>query len=886
MNLVKSNLAKKLIIILIILLLFNVAYPSMTYAVDLGGILLSPLYWLVLGIAVPADVLMGMTLVEDTSLLSIDFSWGAVGFLANYIFGDKDTDVVCKTCDKGYTAKEIESYNKCIEKGHKVYKFTDLFVGPDTIFSGKIKPLRANIFKIASGSEDNESNSPILSKSVLDKVTEAVASFYVLLRNICALIMLAGLIYTGIRILLSSNIPTKKTQYLIMLQDWLMGMGILIFSHIIMILIFELCDSLTNALGQTMAHGSIKWTLLKNMGSSMDSVSQILSLILYFWTNYLTFVFAIAYFKRFFWTFLLIIFAPIFAVMYAFGGQTKQFYTNWLKEFILNAMVQPFHLVIYTVLIGIPLRITQSDGWDWSNNTSEMMYALMAMSMIRPAEKYFRRMFNLDKGIANMASYDSGKQTINAVKGAVVGAVKTAVAVGATAMSAGAAAGAIGAAGALGSSGAAGALGEAGGTLDEAGNALSGAGDVLGQLGQSGNGADGLGSGSATPEWISEGWDKDSQGRYFNPYNEEWYTEDELNSGRDLPAYMDQDDFSDADIKAITEGIKQEGGAQGTTIDAANVTLNAGAVSMGEKLESVEKSDIKTIEEGNVDKIEVENPEIELDDGVSLDDPSGEKGNFWEAFLNKGGLEQIGMLGNQLFSGTHSIADTLYVDGMAPTNEWSATAKNRQANIEAASKKREENVKRMQDNWANNKNNIAIMTQKYMDDKKFTDQYSDKPEAYIRRKAEEKAKSALKDMSAYVSYGITDVHQAYNLYQNANKNGLSPEQSIRNYAGYQKFNSNAGNVGQINLSGTFKRNDYTSVEAAIPNAKTYYDAGYTSVKEMSWVNYMAEKLGKSPEFAMKVDEALKKKGKGGKLSYNGKDAEMKKVINQINSHYN
>lgn len=35
MNFTKNGLAKKLIIVLVILLLFNVCYPSMSYAVDL-----------------------------------------------------------------------------------------------------------------------------------------------------------------------------------------------------------------------------------------------------------------------------------------------------------------------------------------------------------------------------------------------------------------------------------------------------------------------------------------------------------------------------------------------------------------------------------------------------------------------------------------------------------------------------------------------------------------------------------------------------------------------------------------------------------------------------------------------------------------------------------
>ena len=834
--------------------------------------------------------------------------------------------------------------------------------------SGQIKSFNANIFDYAGGGN----------KDILTNVTKAVAKFYVILRNICAIIMLAGLIFTGIRILLSANIPTKKTQYLMLLQDWLIGMALLIFSHIIMILVFEICDALVAALSVSIGSGSIKWEIIKQMGGSFDSTTQIIALTLYHWVNWLLIVFAIAYFKRFFWTCILVIFAPVMAIMYAFGQQTKQIYSNWLKEFILNAFVQPFHLVVYTVLVTFPMEIANGGNWTWSwNNGTEMIYCLMGMSMIRPAEKYLRRLFQMDKGIANMASYDSGKQTITDTAKAIGKAVKTAVAVGATVMTAGAAAGALGAAGAagaagsagsaagaLGSQGAAGALGEAGGALGDAGGALGEAGDALGQLGQAGDGLGGLGDG--TPEWITDGWDTDSQGRFFNPYDEEWYTQDQLMAGRE-PAYMDQDDFSEADAKMLTDGIKnsvadsddnkaetitespsefmktlREGseakdenmtdeevakavgsesvasmlkdagfsgeqiasylgtgseGAGAGNIDASTVTINANSVNMeGAALDNGNNDGIKTIEEGNLEgTTEVEKVELELGegDGISLDEFDSPLEAFAETFKNLGGIEQLGTLANDLVDGAHSISAGLYVDGMAPTQEWNANSQWRRENIKEAGEKRKENVERAKDNWAHDKANITIMTDKYMEkylpemQKKYggkeTPEYI---EAKAREKSEEKAKAALKDMSAYVQYGVTDVNLAYNLYQNANNNGLSPEQSIRNIAGFNKFNSNAGNINSINVSGNFQRNDYTSVEAAIPNAKTYYDAGYTNVNDMAWVDYMAEKLGKSPEFAMKVDETLKKKGKGGKLTYNGKDAEMKKVIDQINSHYN
>lgn len=366
-------------------------------------------------------------------------------------------------------------------------KLMDWFIGPDTIFSGRIPSLNANIFKAQNRAETD----------ILKDVSEAVAKFYVILRNIAAIVMLAGLLYTGIQILLSSNIPTKKTQYLMLLQDWLIGMALLIFSHVIMILIFEMTDSIVNALSVTIGEGSIKWQLIKTMGGSFESTAQLTALILYHWIQILTIIFAIAYFKRFFWTCILTVFAPVMCVMYAFGQHTKQIYSNWLKEYIVNAFVQPFHMVVYTVLIGIPLSITNEGGWNWSGqNQSKMIYALMAMSMIRPAEKYLRRLFGMDKGVANMASYDSGMKTVTDIGKAAIAVAKTAAAVytgGATAMAGGAMSSLGSAAASAAGKGAASGLGEG---LSEAGEALGeGISEAGASLGEGEEGGDVLGEG-------------------------------------------------------------------------------------------------------------------------------------------------------------------------------------------------------------------------------------------------------------------------------------------------------------------------------------------------------------------------------------------------------
>jgi len=322
-------------------------------------------------------------------------------------------------------------------------------------------------------------------------------------------------------------------------------------------------------------------------------------------------------------------------------------------------------------------------------------------------------------------------------------------------------------------------------------------------------------------------------------------------------------------------------------IAAGNITINAGSVNMqgGGNIKFAGDAQVKGIEgtskaENEVKSQDAQPAKVELDDEISL---TGASLSASEIFKNIGGLEQLGKLGVDLFQGLGGIGDGLYVDGDAPTRERETIAGMLSQNIKESAEKRKENTDRMKDNWAHNKTNISIMTDKYMSDKRFTDQYSDKPEAYIRRKAEEKAKSALKDMSAYVPYGVTDVGLAYELYDSANKNAFTPEQAIRNRVGYEKFNNNVQNVVSINNSGSFERNNYQTVEEAIPNARTYYDAGYTNINDMAWVEKIAQSLGRSPEFAIKVDQTLRRKG--GKISYNGRNEEMRKLIADINSTY-
>lgn len=347
----------------------------------------------------------------------------------------------------------------------------------------------------------------------------------------------------------------------------------------------------------------------------------------------------------------------------------------------------------------------------------------------------------------------------------------------------------------------------------------------------------------------------------------------------------------------------QEGNAKDGAMNAANVTINAGTVNMegssfggaqSDKLQAGNGEESgENGENGGSRKSGESDGEISLEGGPEQEQKGlstwGKVKQFGTAFKNNGGLEQLGTLANDIVDVGHSFSEGLYVDGQAPTAEWNANSQWRRQNIAEAGKKREERLKVGADSWANNKQNISSMKEKYIDEEREKAQQkygNSKPPAYIesvaQERAETKAKAALKDMSVYTRYGVNDVDSAYKLYDNANKKGLTPEGSIKDMAKFESFNTNSKNMKSVNEGNYIAGDGYSSVEEAIPNVKIYFDAGYRDVEQIAHVDYMSKKLNKPPDFAMALDQALMKKGN---IAYSGNDVEMKKVIAELNQWY-
>lgn len=103
-----------------------------------------------------------------------------------------------------------------------------------------------------------------------------------------------------------------------------------------------------------------------------------------------TIMFAFRYTKRVIYVAFLTLIAPLVALSYPLDklkdGKSQAF-DLWLKEYVFNVIIQPFHLLIYVVLTKAAANMIQTN----------FIFALVAMGFLIPAEKLVRRFFNLDQ---------------------------------------------------------------------------------------------------------------------------------------------------------------------------------------------------------------------------------------------------------------------------------------------------------------------------------------------------------------------------------------------------------------------------------------------------------------------------------------------------------
>lgn len=249
---------------------------------------------------------------------------------------------------------------------------------------------------------DYEKNAPV------NALHDMIATWYRILRNIAIVFLLSILVYVGIRIMISST-AADSAKYKKMIIDWVVALCILFALHYIMAFVNAAVDTVTGAFSSSGTETDAIFGVVRKSLESDNFSDQLFYTLLYIVLVIYTVVFTVYYLKRVVYAAFLTMIAPLVALTYPLdriGDGKSQAFDMWLKEYIANVIIQPVHLLLYTILISSALSLAKTNP----------LYAIVVMGAMMPVEKFIREMFGLNskKGPGPAGGLAAGALAMNA----------------------------------------------------------------------------------------------------------------------------------------------------------------------------------------------------------------------------------------------------------------------------------------------------------------------------------------------------------------------------------------------------------------------------------------------------------------------------------------
>lgn len=448
----ERSIIQKIIIALIFLTVFNFVYPYIpAYGADalesVGGVLLEPLIKLITTICegviwVVQSMILGLPASnihiekEGSTAFWVGLAAGAAvvvgAVLSPFTFGA--SAVIAAGAVTAVAVGVITSKMLPDDWYYPVYK-----ISPQEIFSDQVPALHINFINPKTYSEESKYDET----STTDRVDGAapvfnsakvlapqISKWYVAIRNMVLVGLMVVLLYIGIRIVISST-AGEKAKYKEHIKDWLIAVILVVFMHYIMAFALTITEYITSMLNSNnemikfqiddedamkQIFGDEDYSQYKNSDGTYDLYVNLMGYarlqqqletrdedgnvtvnwnyigyaVIYLTLVIYTIMFLIIYLKRVIYMAFLTMIAPLVALTYPIdkiADGKAQAFDMWLKEYAYNLLLQPFHLLLYTMLIGSVMDLA----------VNNMIYALVALGFLIPAEKLFRRFFGFEK---------------------------------------------------------------------------------------------------------------------------------------------------------------------------------------------------------------------------------------------------------------------------------------------------------------------------------------------------------------------------------------------------------------------------------------------------------------------------------------------------------
>lgn len=260
------------------------------------------------------------------------------------------------------------------------------------------------------------------------ELKDIIAKWYYIIRNIALVGAMITLLYIGIRMMITS-LAAEKAKYKQMLSDWVIAICLIVLMHYIMIFAHSFVESITKIFNNTANNGmyiavinepgdnlkkaikdlekdgvtylsedekNITWpTNMMGMyrvqaQQYKDNMEHVGYTLAYLTLVIFTLAFSFSYIKRLLYLLFLTVISPFVALTYPLDkihdGKAQAF-DMWMREYIFNLLIQPFHLLLYTIFVTMAFELASTN----------VIYSLVVLGFMIPAEKFLRTMFGFNK---------------------------------------------------------------------------------------------------------------------------------------------------------------------------------------------------------------------------------------------------------------------------------------------------------------------------------------------------------------------------------------------------------------------------------------------------------------------------------------------------------
>lgn len=267
---------------------------------------------------------------------------------------------------------------------------------PGDIFFNKVALTNINFFDFTEGGTTGTTLRNIISE------------WFVIFMGIAIIALLFVLVYLAIKILISS--AQEKAKYKETLINWVVSVGILFAINIYAIIIIGLNNMFVSFIAKSV-EASMNDPIELAINIFENAIFNLVpSLLIYGMFVRYTATFLFQYIKRMLKVAFLIIISPLISVTYAvdkFADTKAQALSSWTKQFTAEVLIQPFHALIYLVLLKMSLALNAEGG------LFKGLIAIIILRFIFEAEKIIKKIF----AIRPDASMSDGDKITNAVLG-------------------------------------------------------------------------------------------------------------------------------------------------------------------------------------------------------------------------------------------------------------------------------------------------------------------------------------------------------------------------------------------------------------------------------------------------------------------------------------